>query len=111
MLKGAVATHPVLAVDLDGTLLRSDMLFETFWSAFSSDWRTPLRTARALGGGKAALKRVLSETSQVDIATLPYDPEVIAYIEILARAWWPNRLGHGQRWGLGRCHFRPPRDL
>ena len=29
----------ILVVDLDGTLLRSDMLFETFWSAFGLDWR------------------------------------------------------------------------
>ena len=29
----------ILVVDLDGTLLRSDMLFESFWSAFGLDWR------------------------------------------------------------------------
>lgn len=70
----------VLVADLDGTLLRSDMLFESFWSALGRDWRSPFTTAIALAGGKAALKRHLAATSLVDVATLPYDPEVIAYV-------------------------------
>ncbi|MCA8882270.1 MAG: UbiA family prenyltransferase [Rhodobacteraceae bacterium] len=71
----------MLVVDLDGTLLRSDMLFETFWNAFSRDWRTPFRAVAALRGGKAALKRTLAQHSAVDVETLPYDPEVIAYVK------------------------------
>lgn len=70
----------VLAVDLDGTLLRSNMLHETFWSAFASDWRTPLRAAAGLGRGKAQLKAMLAERSSVDVTVLPYDDEVIAFI-------------------------------
>jgi len=71
----------VLAVDLDGTLLRSNMLHETFWSAFASDWRTPFGAAARLGKGKAQLKAYLAERSSVDVAVLPYDEEVIAFIE------------------------------
>lgn len=71
----------VLVVDLDGTLLRSNMLYESFWSAFGQDWRSPFTSARALIGGRAALKRHLAERSDVDTATLPFDAEVIAYIE------------------------------
>jgi 4-hydroxybenzoate polyprenyltransferase/phosphoglycolate phosphatase-like HAD superfamily hydrolase len=70
----------VLAVDLDGTLLRSNMLHETFWSAFASDWRTPFRAAAGLGRGKAQLKAMLAERSSVDVTVLPYDDEVIAFI-------------------------------
>lgn len=73
----------VLAVDLDGTLLRSNMLHETFWSAFGSDWRTPFVAAAGLGRGKAQLKAVLAERASVDVTVLPYDEEVIAFI----RAW------------------------
>ncbi|VWX48644.1 UbiA family prenyltransferase [Novosphingobium sp. 9U] len=77
----------VLAVDLDGTLLRSNMLHETFWSAFASDWRTPFGAAARLGRGssrgKAQLKAYLAERASVDVAVLPYDDQVIAYI----RAW------------------------
>ncbi len=73
----------ILVVDLDHTLLRSDMLFESFWSAFGQDWRNPFRSLLALSKGKAALKRHLAETSRVDVRTLPYDDQVIAYV----KAW------------------------
>ncbi len=71
----------ILAVDLDGTLLRSDMLFESFWSATSQDWRVPVQAGLALSKGRAALKRSLSTKMNVDVTTLPYDAQVIAYIE------------------------------
>lgn len=70
----------VLVVDLDGTLLRSDMLHESFWSALGRDWRSPLRAGVALTRGRAAMKRYLSQTADVDVATLPYDAEVVAYV-------------------------------
>lgn len=69
-----------LVVDLDHTLLKSDMLFESFWSALGQDWRNPFRAALALSQGKAALKRTLADAARVDVTTLPYDAEVIAYI-------------------------------
>ncbi len=71
----------VLVVDLDGTLLRSDMLYESFWSAFGRDWRRPFFSVAALARGRAALKRHLAETAAVDASTLPYDEQVISYIE------------------------------
>ena len=73
--------NPVLVVDLDGTLLRSDILYETFWSASGRHWQSPFRAARALLEGKAALKRALAKDAQIDVTTLPYDPAVIAYIK------------------------------
>jgi len=76
-----VDPREILVVDLDGTLLRSDMLFEGFWSAFGRDWRSPVRSVLALKDGRAALKRYLVSASAVDVATLPYDAKVIAYIE------------------------------
>ncbi|WP_372674939.1 UbiA family prenyltransferase [Aquicoccus sp.] len=76
-----VEPRETLVVDLDGTLLRSDMLFESFWSALGRDWRSPLRSAAALSRGRAALKRHLAQAGHVEVATLPYDAEVIAFIE------------------------------
>ncbi len=70
----------ILTVDLDGTLLRSDMLHESFWSAFSTRWQTPFKAAAALLQGRAALKRCLAEMSDVDVTTLPYDDAVLDYI-------------------------------
>lgn len=76
----------ILVVDLDGTLLRSDMLFESFWSAFGRDWRSPFLSVAALSGGRASLKRHLSDASAVEMSTLPYNQEVIAYIEAWRRS-------------------------
>ncbi|MCA0042880.1 UbiA family prenyltransferase [Celeribacter litoreus] len=73
-------TSAILAVDLDGTLLKSDMLYESFWSAASQNWRSALRAVTALADGKAALKRALAQSAPVDVETLPYNAEVLAYI-------------------------------
>lgn len=76
-------SRAVLAVDLDGTLLRSDMLFESFWSAIGRDWKCAPGVVKSLSSGRAALKRHLMEAAEVDVTTLPYDEEVIARV----RAW------------------------
>lgn len=73
-------TRPLLVVDLDGTLIRSDMLYESFWSAFARDWRTPLAALAALVRGKAALKARLAALGAPDPASLPYCPEVLQAI-------------------------------
>jgi 4-hydroxybenzoate polyprenyltransferase len=88
-LNEASKPREVLVVDLDGTLLRSDMLFESFWSAFGRDWRSPFLSVAALTAGRASLKRHLAMSSAVDAETLPYDAKVIAFIE----AW---RLSGGR---------------
>ena len=71
----------VLVVDLDGTLLRSDMLMESFWSAVARDWRMPVRAGLALlRGGRAGLKALLAEAGPVDVAALPYDAGVLEHV-------------------------------
>ena len=71
----------VLVVDLDNTLIKSDLLHETFWSALSKDWLTPLRALSSLAKGKSQLKATLAEIAAIDVATLPYNREVLNYIE------------------------------
>ncbi|MEE4816337.1 UbiA family prenyltransferase [Pseudomonas alliivorans] len=74
-------THPPLVVDLDGTLLRSDMLFET---AMAFIRQYPLQVFKLLLWllqGKASLKRGLALSVKLDIALLPYDADVIEYIQ------------------------------
>ena len=68
-------------MDLDGTLLKSDMLYESFWSAIGGNWRTPFLSMVALGRGKAALKDYLRSAAEIDVSTLPYDEVVVAYIQ------------------------------
>ena len=71
----------VLAVDLDGTLLRTDLLHESFWAALARHWWAPVAAVQALAGqGRPGLKRRLAELGPVDVARLPYDPEVIARV-------------------------------
>ncbi len=45
----------MLAADLDGTLRRSNILYESFWSSFGRDWKSPFTSASARFQGRAAL--------------------------------------------------------
>lgn len=69
-----------LVVDLDGTLLRSDLLVETGLLLARDDPRQLLSPLRWLARGKAALKHELAKRTEVDVATLPYDENVLAFI-------------------------------
>ncbi|MFN3955340.1 MAG: UbiA family prenyltransferase [Pararhodobacter sp.] len=71
----------VLAVDLDGTLICSDMLAESFWQAMAQDWSRALRALMALRRGRAALKAALAGVACPDPALLPYNPAVLAEID------------------------------
>jgi len=70
----------ILSVDLDGTLIKTDMLYETFWSAFTNDLLIPIKALFALLKGKAHLKQILFYKSNINIKSLPYNQEVIQYI-------------------------------
>ena len=69
----------ILVIDLDGTLIRSNMLVESFWSALAEDWKIPFTSIFELLSGRSALKNYLANRSNIDVTTLPYDLEVIAY--------------------------------
>ena len=67
-----------LVIDLDGTLVQSDLLVE---SAFAHIGRHPLRVLRllsAIWGGKAALKANIAAKTEIDVAHLPYDQNVVS---------------------------------
>lgn len=69
-----------LVVDLDGTLLSSDLLFEC---AMSLVRHTPLQIFKPLAWifhGKSYLKERLAQSTDIDVATLPYDPDVLRMI-------------------------------
>lgn len=78
--EAAVADEVVLAVDLDGTLLQSDMLLESFWELMSRDIRGAMGAAFRLADGRAALKSAIADKAHIDPAMLPYNPKVLAYI-------------------------------
>ncbi|WP_321783618.1 UbiA family prenyltransferase [Paraburkholderia sp. J94] len=70
-----------LVVDLDGTLIRSDVLIESGFAYLTS---APHRFYRPilwlLRGGKPALKAGLAEHTNVDVTVLPYDPQVLDWL-------------------------------
>src|SRR5262249_13790502 len=71
------ASGPPLVVDLDGTLLKSDTLIETFVSLLGS---RPLRALLALAElrhGRAAFKARLGREAALDVARLPWNEAVL----------------------------------
>lgn len=72
---------PPLVIDLDGTLLRSDILLETGIAYVRQAPLQLLTPFKWLGEGKARLKEGLALATQIDVAVLPYDHAVIQLIE------------------------------
>jgi len=73
-------TPPPLVIDLDGSLLRSDTLLESFFALLAE---RPLAALAALGWlvkGRAAFKRQIATLAPVDPASLPYSEAVLAEI-------------------------------
>jgi 4-hydroxybenzoate polyprenyltransferase/phosphoserine phosphatase len=76
-----IAIDVPLVVDLDGTLIRTDLLVE---SAFAHLGENPLRILSLftmLMRGKAALKAGIAAETPIDAVHLPYDERVLALIE------------------------------
>lgn len=67
-------------MDLDGTLLRSDLLLECAWSALARDAKAAVRSVTQVRGGPAAFKRALVSHANLDIATLPFNADVLARV-------------------------------
>ena len=72
---------PPLVIDLDGTLLRSDLLLESGLLFLRSRPTRALLPLKWLLSGKVHLKEQLAKSTPLDVAHLPYDPEVIAFIK------------------------------
>ena len=69
-----------LCVDLDGTLITTDVLFESLLQLIrSKPWYLALLPFWLLSG-RAFLKRRIAEASPVDPATLPYNQELLDWL-------------------------------
>ncbi|MBK1647549.1 UbiA family prenyltransferase [Rhabdochromatium marinum] len=73
--------EPPLVVDLDGTLLRSDLLLETGLAFVRAHPARAWQPLLWLTQGKARLKEGLALATSLDVRQLPYDPAVIELIE------------------------------
>lgn len=67
-----------LVLDVDGTFLRTDMLYECFWAGLGTAPLATLRVAATHLGDKPALKRELAEIAGLRTDLLPVDPQVAA---------------------------------
>ena len=71
-----------LFVDLDGTLINTDLIYETFFSLFKKNILAPIFCfSKLLIGGIPNLKKFLFENSTISITNLPYNQDVLEYIK------------------------------
>jgi 4-hydroxybenzoate polyprenyltransferase/phosphoserine phosphatase len=69
-----------LCVDLDGTLVRTDLLLESFLGFIRESPFQILRVLPWLTRGKAALKAELAKRAVPDVKTLPYDERFVEWL-------------------------------
>lgn len=91
-----------LVVDLDGTLVKSDLLIETAFCEFARRPQSVFDMVKALLSGKAALKQRLSEPADFDPAILPYDSKVLDYIHQARREGRPVYIASASHESLVR---------
>ena len=80
-VNGLAAEDRALVVDLDGTLLKSDLLVESFFSLLASRPLGALASLAALRRGKAAFKARLAEQVTLQIGNLPWRGDLLAYLQ------------------------------
>lgn len=76
----AKRSKAVLFVDLDGTLIASDLLWEAFFRAVKQNPWSALQAPLWLMRGRAGLKQAISDRASPDAVSLPYHEDVIAYV-------------------------------
>ncbi|MEM7441619.1 MAG: UbiA family prenyltransferase [Pseudomonadota bacterium] len=65
-----------LVVDIDGTFLKTDMLFEGFWLAMGKAPQETIRIAWEHFGDRARLKQEIVRLADIRVDLLPVNPEI-----------------------------------
>lgn len=73
--------EPPLVIDLDGTLLRTDLLIETLLAFLRDQPHQFFKPLQWLARGKAPLKDKLATATEIDVTVLPYDKTIVELIE------------------------------
>ncbi len=81
-----------LVVDLDGTLIKSDLLVEALFEAVGNRPASLVSLLSALLGGKAHFKDILARAVTVDPGSLPYDEAVLGLVHDAVAAGRPVYL-------------------
>jgi 4-hydroxybenzoate polyprenyltransferase/phosphoserine phosphatase len=69
-----------LVVDLDGTLIQTDLLIESFFAHLGSDPGRIFTLAAAAFTGKSRVKADIAQVTSLDVAQLPYDQRILSLI-------------------------------
>jgi 4-hydroxybenzoate polyprenyltransferase len=69
-----------LCIDLDGTLLNSDLLLEAAFAQLKQAPLSVLNWPRWLAEGKANLKAEIAKRVELDTETLPYNQELLTFL-------------------------------
>lgn len=80
--EGSVLSFPPLVVDLDGTLIRTDMLHESALRVLRDKPLDILRIPYWLSRGKASLKQRLASLTPFDPNLLPYHHELLDWLKL-----------------------------
>ena len=73
--------EPPLVVDVDGTLLRTDLLVESFIRLLMVQPLEALKAPYWLSAGKSHLKAQIANRVGLDIETLPLEPTVLSLVQ------------------------------
>jgi 4-hydroxybenzoate polyprenyltransferase len=79
-IEGALRSSPVLVVDLDGTLVKTDLLVESLLALLKQDILALFLVPWWLLKGRAYLKRQVSRRVSLNVRVLPYNQELLAYL-------------------------------
>ncbi len=74
-----------LVVDLDGTLIRTDLLVESASQFLIQHPFQFFKLLQWLLRGKTVLKAELAQQAQLDVSSLPYNREVLAWLQLQKR--------------------------
>jgi 4-hydroxybenzoate polyprenyltransferase len=77
---GRADSEPPIVVDIDRTLIRTDLLIESFFALLASRPGSALAALAVIRDGKAALKSKLLEAAILDIAAHPSNQQVLAFL-------------------------------
>lgn len=89
-----------LVLDLDGTLLRTDLLHETFWAALGHDTAATLRVSIAHIGSPSRLKHELAAIATPCIDLLPLEERLLERVHAALGEGRPVHLVSGSAQGL-----------
>src|SRR5215475_840352 len=80
VLASVKSAAPVLCVDLDGTLIRSDLLWECAVSLLKNNPLSVFKVPLWLVAGRANLKTQLAQNTHLDVTALPYRQDVLEFL-------------------------------